>query len=245
MRKSARASRARDRPGLAGGEPPDGELAAHRRRPGLGAAKPDPLGKPVGAVGLAARGDHHERAVRGQAVRGDHRPRPAPGGARGRSAGVRAARGRSGRSGRAAPPSASSTRATTGSAGEDRAFEPEERKARERLDRVSAEVIVESNLHAGGHRRGASERRPSRLALQAPCRGRTRAGAGRGACRRRSRGQSPSRARIDLSRAKELNNLTKNLSTKSERRGPRGRPRGAIPRARTQSTASERTTPRE
>ena len=42
-----------------------------------------------------------------------------------------------------------------------------------------------------------------------------------------------------------LDNLTKNLSTKSERRVPRGHPRGAIPRARTKSTASERTTPRE
>lgn len=42
-----------------------------------------------------------------------------------------------------------------------------------------------------------------------------------------------------------LNNLTKNLSTKSERRVPRGHPRGAIPRARTKSTASAGTTPRE
>lgn len=42
-----------------------------------------------------------------------------------------------------------------------------------------------------------------------------------------------------------FNNLTKNLPTKSERRAPRGHTRGATPSARTKSTASEGTTPRE
>ena len=60
--------RARDRPGLAGGEPPDGELAAHRRRPGLGVAEPDPLGEPVRPVGLAGGRDHHQGVVGRQAV---------------------------------------------------------------------------------------------------------------------------------------------------------------------------------